>query len=604
MMIGMSKFRAACFAVVLCAFASLVLQGKFLAELTILADDVASVVARSILPIGEREEMDLPSPSLAVDIISNNTTSISSGTLISRIHFGAEKPLFVLSLANHYDLVIPRYFECAGYNQSTLGRLWLAPKNQQKSGKRYGIAQCFQLNMHNTKKKTPITQGCGKFHVWTDLQYLQAPKKGNRPAICFDPVMYPGALDKLGEAYPNGASILNLVRDPLEWAQTMSLPKLQWWHEWCNDSHNNSFPGLHEYKQQRSLLGFYLEYQYRLKQFVQAHPTWNYIEVDLRNSQTQIALEMEQQLGIEQKCWMESSQGNVHIQPDSLVPSLLQKQRRINDVTFPMLVTAMPKAGTNTVHDYFLCGLGNWVGAHQWAMTTHEALEPFQMEPIGECMLRNADNNTYPFFKGCGYAFIWSDTGLLRPGRLKRPGSEIQDRDPVCFYPFLHRQGLERFYASYPYGTILNVIRNTTSWVSSAIRWKEMPKRWVKAKCDGFPSKINTTVEEWGQFYESITHRLRAFAKAHPSLTYIEVPLSSQTGAILKDIFRFPDHCFGHSNVNTKIPVEGEKINKNDTKAIAGAQPNAKRTMAKTRDRVTQSTLDPSGTSLEQVAGR
>jgi hypothetical protein len=339
-----------------------------------------------------------------------------------------------------------------------------------------------------------------------------------------------------------------VVRDPLEWAQTMSLPKLQWWHEWCNDSHNHSFPGLQEYKQHRSVLSFYRKYQHRLNQFIKAHPSWSYVEVDLRHPQTQIASSLEQQLGIDQKCWIEWTQGTVPIQPDPLVPILLQEQVRINNITFPMLVTAMPKARTTTVHNYFRCGMGNWTAAHQWAMTNHEAVEPFRMRPIGGCMLQNADNNTYPFFKGCSHAYVWSDTSVLTNGRPS-----------VCFFPFLHKQGLERFYASYPHGTILNVIRNTTSWVSSATRWRNMPKRWVHAKCEGFPTKLNTTAEEWGQLYESITHRLRAFAKAHPSLTYIEVPLSDQAGAILKDIFRFPDSCLGHMNVNKKSHVKGDK---------------------------------------------
>jgi hypothetical protein len=136
-MIGTSNYRAVCGVFALCAFAGLFRQEKLMAAVTRQVEYVASnsEAAQSIQQI--EEQMDVPS--LALDVVTNTAAAIATAavvatgmsadparndTLLSRISFGPEKPLFVLSLANHYDLAIPRYFECAGYHESTLGRLW------------------------------------------------------------------------------------------------------------------------------------------------------------------------------------------------------------------------------------------------------------------------------------------------------------------------------------------------------------------------------------------------------------------------------------------------------------------------------------------------
>ena len=125
----------------------------------------------------------------------------------------------------------------------------------------------------------------------------------------------------------------------------------------------------------------------------------------------------------------------------------------------------------------------------------------------------------------------------------------------LCYYPQLHRDGLERFYKSYPYGTILNTIRNSQSWADSAFRWHGLTNRWVRGGCEGFPTEVNLPSSQWEAWYESVQDTIRQFAKEHPTLTYIELPLSNQTGAMLHDVFGFPRHCWGHANVNTNNPA-------------------------------------------------
>ena len=68
------------------------------------------------------------------------------------------------------------------------------------------------------------------------------------------------------------------------------------------------------------MVGFYFEYQHTLKQFLIAHPSWKYVEIDLEASSTDTALQLQDQLGISSQCWVESTQGNISSQPDAQVP--------------------------------------------------------------------------------------------------------------------------------------------------------------------------------------------------------------------------------------------------------------------------------------------
>ena len=85
-------------------------------------------------------------------------------------------------------------------------------------------------------------------------------------------------------------------------------------------------------------------------------------------------------------------------------------------------------------------------------------------------------------------------------------------------------------YQAYPYGTIMNVIRDARSWYQSASRWRGILDRWSKF-CEYFPPE-GSSEEEWLDFYHWHTHLVRQFAKRHPTMTYIEVNLEANDTAI------------------------------------------------------------------------
>lgn len=523
--------------------ASLTATDRFMVEAEQLHEWNKSTSSEACPPSVETTTTTTQAPAAEATVplpVTTKTTTTVTTTI------SPEQPLFVLSLPNSADLAIPRYLECAGYDSSKYGRRWSGVKNQKNE--KVSLGKCM---LNNAQTNQPTLEGCHapdmneSFSVYSDLQYLNAPylKQGRPyfPPQCHDPVLSPGALERLYDQFPT-ATILNVVRDPIEWHQSLSWYFPKYWDEWCNPTHDNVFPSgsgsNNQTRSERDMVAFYMQYQHRLKQFVKHHATtWKYVEVQLDDdSPESIGNHLQEQLGFPSQCWTKSTQGNTPIQYDPDIPTVLQDQVRPNDVGFPIWSVAMPKAGTSTLHDYMLCGLGTWTAAHQW---TAKSVEPYEVVPIGKCLKENAQNDHYPFFDRCGQSLVYSDTGIL---------------GGICYYAFLELDGLERFYKSYPYGTIVNTIRNTKSWVSSAFRWKDLPKRWVKAGCDPsvFPTNVNTTQEEWGDWYEGLQNGIRKFAKEHPTLTYIEVPLSDQAGTILNDIFRFPDSCWGHHNVNYK----------------------------------------------------
>ncbi|CAB9500211.1 expressed unknown protein [Seminavis robusta] len=533
-----TTFRVVCAVIGLCALLGMLFEERLVLQLK--SVDVMSGSSRVAISStgGGAGSFSFPESSKA---------ALASSIPTSPVAFDAEKPLFVLSLVNHYDLAIPRYFECAGYNRSNMVNRWM-PVSTNPKEKRRTVGQCLRDKV--TSRTRITTSSCGNNnHVWLNTQFLQAPRlnpKRFRAHDCFDLVMSPGALTHLAEnAYPQGGTILNVIRDPMEWVQTLSPQLPKHWHEWCNDNHNNAFPGLGEVNNKRSLLGFYLEYQNRIKEFVanNNNQNWNYVEIDLRHSHQEIGAQLQQQLGIDKQCWVDSAVGNFGTEEDD--PLILANQPRPNDITYPALVTAMPKSGTSTINDYFGCGLGEWTASHQWTWMTHDSPKGVKEITIGECMVANSENNT-DILKGCGNAMVWSDTGVLRHANRKMKTKGI------CYLPMLHMQGLERFYNAYPRGTIIHMVRETSSWISSVKRWNNLHLRWVKGKCmgAGFPKHVDAPDREWEQFYEGVTEIVRSFVKSHPSLTYIELPLSENAAPMVHDIFRFPKSCWGHSNVN------------------------------------------------------
>ncbi|CAB9518608.1 expressed unknown protein [Seminavis robusta] len=451
-------------------------------------------------------------------------------------------PLFVMSLPNHADLVLPRFFRCAGMATNQIGRYWTQPGGSKSPGQR-PIGQCFKRNLE-LKGNRSITHGCGSYDVWMDLQHLAGPHTvfhNNKTASCFDPVLYPGALERLYQAHPN-ATILNFVQDPQDWYRTLSKDFPWHWAEWCNPSHGISFP---EHDNQDNYVQFYNNYQDRLRSFLQQHPSLTYIELDLRNSQESIAAGLMPQLGIPEKCWTNSFAAKVPEIPDEGDDDAFEGENGtgdykvktttgllLNELRFPILVTALPKSGTTTISEYFRCGLGQWASAHQQTLN----LTNFKSTTIGHCMMENL-NSGLPLLHRCGNARVFSDIGIFLI------------KQSTCYYPTLHG-GLEEFAKAYPYGTILHLRRNFKSWYDSSNRWGDLLKRWSSSQmCRNIFPPPHSNQSAWENFYRGHDKLIEDFAQEHPTISYLDIPLAS-AGTVLHETFGFAAECWGHANIN------------------------------------------------------
>jgi hypothetical protein len=453
----------------------------------------------------------------------------------------------VLSLPNHADLVFSRYFRCAGI---PFAKYWTRQEPKNITG--LAIGECFLTNLqqrHDTDNS--MTDGCGQHPVWMDLQFMQGPHtihqyRRSTQGECFDPVLYqyPRALEQLYQSY-NNVTVVHVIQDPYEWYTTLPKDYHRHWSEWCNPTHNNTFPNVDT---QQGYVQFYNMYQERLRTFVQGHPSWRYVEVDIRNRPETIATNLSKQLGIPAPCWTRSydttaTATNTRIQDfgttenDHGGDSTARKSsERLfpNNLRFPILITALPKSGTTTIHKYFRCGLGRWTAAHQQVLN----LTSGKTTTIGECIKENLDKER-PILHQCGNARVFSDIGVFHRN------------DTLCYYPTLHDNGLDEFVKSYPYGTILHVRRNVTAWYHSAKKWDNLLARWSNSNpfCQDVFPPLDSNQSVWERWYENYNQRIESFATNHSTLTYLDIPLEDSTAsAVLKEAFGFRPDCWGHAN--------------------------------------------------------
>jgi len=150
---------------------------------------------------------------------------------------------------------------------------------------------------------------------------------------------------------------------------------------------------------------------------------------------------------------------------------------------------------------------------------------------------------------------------------------------------FLPTDALENIATFYPNATVLFVNRDPAKWFQSAVKWNDLlprmrtykgsnltngfferPENYVSASSEELAAiarkgkkrkKIKLTEKDkdeatWTRFVHNYATYIRSFAKTHPSLTYIEVPLDDNTGMALEERTGIPNECWGHANTNEK----------------------------------------------------
>ena len=211
------------------------------------------------------------------------------------------------------------------------------------------------------------------------------------------------------------------------------------------------------------------------------------------------------------------------------------------NVQLPIFVASLPKSGTTSIWQYFNCG--GHLASHQWVKQN----ETFS-EQSGRCIRRNVEKGRPPF-ESCGTYDVYVDAGFavfLQGGVLPKVPTD-------CYYPSM--QALDAIYKHYPNSTIVNILRDTTSWYESMVSWGNgsLLDRWKLCNITGLPV-WGAKAKGFLAFYEWHTENLRNFAKSHPGLTYIEIPLESpDAGKMLEDAIGIPSNCWGVCKPNYRF---------------------------------------------------
>lgn len=217
-------------------------------------------------------------------------------------------------------------------------------------------------------------------------------------------------------------------------------------------------------------------------------------------------------------------------------------------VPLPIFVPSLPKSGTTSIHEYFICG--NHKSAHHVYRIDGKV-----QNKIGRCWQRNIRHGR-PALEGCGDHDIWSDTGFVGMNYRKGKDSGKSSSNIPCYYPLI--ESLDQIYESYPNATFLFLTRNETSWLNSIQTYHDgfIMDVWRRCRIRGFPGP-DAEADDFRRFYTWHKKLIRNFAEDHPSITYLEIPLEgAETAQVLEDKIGAPRKCWGHYNKQSNSRVK------------------------------------------------
>ena len=214
--------------------------------------------------------------------------------------------------------------------------------------------------------------------------------------------------------------------------------------------------------------------------------------------------------------------------PKNHVPPMKTGDHRviIRNVSLPVVIVGLNKAGTSSIRDYFRCG---------GFKTSHYFCNDGDQNPsCGSIIKGNIQRGDPPFAE-----MNWEVY------------SEINDHK-ICYYPQM--QALEELHRHYANATFILNLRNTTQWVDSVKAWGHGPEAlWKKIiKCDlpGLPVGKGSTDFELASWFKTHTKRVREFVSNHASHKLVEVKIDSKdAGEVMEEHFGISAKlCWGETN--------------------------------------------------------
>ena len=219
---------------------------------------------------------------------------------------------------------------------------------------------------------------------------------------------------------------------------------------------------------------------------------------------------------------------------NSKVTTAANELRRALPLPTPVLVVGMPKAGTSSIHAFFLDS--GHTSVH-WRNDIPNS--PWR---VGTCMKQAADAGL-PLMKSCGNYSVYAQMDVTDP----------HIPDTGCHYPQI--LNLPELHKEAPNATFILNRRNFTDWASSVYRWDvkgrdQLGDRWVACKPFGPPS---TSAEDLIQWHKEQIQRVRQFVLDHPTHALVEVDIQDAgAGDLMSKAFGVDVKYWGQANKNVK----------------------------------------------------
>lgn len=257
------------------------------------------------------------------------------------------------------------------------------------------------------------------------------------------------------------------------------------------------------------------------------------------------------------------------------------------DVSLPVLVLGLPKAGTTSLAAYFACGglrTSHYVCMDQEGSPFEEnesfASDGSEMEQTcGRCIRDALVKGNSPL-ETCGRYEAWAQMDVAgKPndgdeGLDDADGPSSSSSDDTCFFPQV--DALDALDLEYPRATfVLNKRASTEAWMASVDDWNDLRARL--RDCDlsgaGFPSGEGGEGPEGDaelvKFVQQHEDNVRVFVKAHPSHKLVEVTIEDpNAGAVLENAFGIPKECWGNENVNDAAEQAREGLAEGDVRML------------------------------------
>jgi hypothetical protein len=205
-------------------------------------------------------------------------------------------------------------------------------------------------------------------------------------------------------------------------------------------------------------------------------------------------------------------------------------------LSLPILNMGMPKAGTTSLDDFFLCaGL----------RSNHSSNGPLMLQGVN-----------------AGKPPIASSVQMLQKGRglPVQVFTQLDDNYGTCAFPQI--QLLDELHQEQPNATFILNFRPVMDWIKSARAWQGMADRWSKCKLPGLvckgKGKFRCSDENLHSWWCGHVQHIREFVKRYPSHKLIELDLYDGPGTskVMAELFGANQTCWGKSNTNELLERE------------------------------------------------